>query len=365
MNSLEVMNLYEQQDQSFTTKFLSNTKSDIHIKTDFEKVELDTEWIDIIEETIPHLDAIYRNPNRFIINEEEIVKIEQAKRVTVDSIKHLAKHTNFIQEIEDDDVKPSKILNINKEETFDTYENKLIYTLIQNTQNFIDRRKKALLQKMALQSKDDKQISYNGHSVVGGESVGIAIEITSKKVGDSKNNNNEILKRIERIEQNIVDLMSTEVYKILAKLHVSLIRPPIKKTNVILKNVNFQYAMNLWDYIAQNINSSDEPKKQKRDYMDKGELKKFIDESFLLDYLTLCTLNEENVQQVGSKEKALANLLDRIVNMNPDLSKQELQDMLGVAFDKAKARRVASKADIERIFRKYIDKFFDKQLQTI
>lgn len=40
-----------------------------------------------MEQTVPYIDNIFRNPNRFIINEEEIVKIERARRITVESIK--------------------------------------------------------------------------------------------------------------------------------------------------------------------------------------------------------------------------------------------------------------------------------------
>ena len=49
-------------------------------------------------ETIPYIDNIFRSPNRFIVNEEEVVKIEQAKKITVETIKHLSKNTNFIHE---------------------------------------------------------------------------------------------------------------------------------------------------------------------------------------------------------------------------------------------------------------------------
>ena len=51
-----------------------------------------------MEETVRYIDNILRNPNRFIVNEEEIVKVELARRITVESIRHLSKHTNFIQE---------------------------------------------------------------------------------------------------------------------------------------------------------------------------------------------------------------------------------------------------------------------------
>lgn len=51
-----------------------------------------------MEETVPYIDNILRNPNRFIVNEEEIVKIELARKITVESIKHLSKNTNLIQD---------------------------------------------------------------------------------------------------------------------------------------------------------------------------------------------------------------------------------------------------------------------------
>ena len=67
MSNLSVFDLYEQESKQITNRFLSNTKSEIRVNTDLEKVELDTEWIDEIEMAVPHLDAILKNPNRFII----------------------------------------------------------------------------------------------------------------------------------------------------------------------------------------------------------------------------------------------------------------------------------------------------------
>ena len=52
-------------------------------------------------------------------------------------------------------------------------------------------------------------------------------------------------------------------------------------------------------------------------------------------------------------------MLDKIIDLNPELTKKELQDRLGIEFDNAVKRRVATKNDIEKIFRKYIDKFFE------
>ena len=114
-----------------TEIFLSNLNSTLHVKRDYDLKDFDYGWLDIIEDVLPYIDNILRNPKRFIINEEEIVKVELARKVTVESVIHLTQHTNLIQKIEDNgDVKPSKILNINKEESMDTYENRFIHTLI-------------------------------------------------------------------------------------------------------------------------------------------------------------------------------------------------------------------------------------------
>ena len=45
--------------------------------------------------------------------------------------------------------------------------------------------------------------------------------------------------------------MNTDLIKSLERAHVAFVRSPIKRTNVILKNPNFQKAMELWQaYIA-------------------------------------------------------------------------------------------------------------------
>ena len=92
----------------------------------------DDEWIDLVNFTIPHLEKAFEKWNRNIITEEEIVKIELIKKVSVVSIKHLAKNTNLISEWDQEtgDVTPSKILNAYKEENFVTYENRFLFSLV-------------------------------------------------------------------------------------------------------------------------------------------------------------------------------------------------------------------------------------------
>lgn len=361
MRELEVTSLYDSVDERSLEDFNSKMNSEMRVKTDYYKDANNFEWLDVFEKLLPYIEKILRNPKRFITTEEEIVKIESAKKVGVETVKHLAKHTNFIQDLDEKtgDVIPSKLLNVLKEETFNTYENRFIYTLIQHLGDFIRLRKENLKKNPRI--KDNKKIEYTSSTMVGQEKVNVNIQLNTA-LDTNLDMEKKVLERIKKIEDNIKDMRYTEVYRALEKEGVSLVTPPIKKTNVILKNVNFQYAMNLWDYVHQNITKKDEPVKRNQDYSEKGAIKGLIDETFLLEYLTVNTINKDDEDVKVAKEKTLSRMLDRIIDLNPELTKKELQNKLGAQFDKAVERRVATKSDIEKIFRKYINKFLEKKV---
>lgn len=203
MSELEIVSLYEKTNEEKNKKFYDNIDSSLSLSVQSEGEEVNFEWLEIMEDTIRYLDNILRNPNRFIINEEDIVKIELARRVTVESIKHLSKNTNLIQDYnkKTGDVRPSKILNINKEESFDTYENRFIYSLIKNMKFYIDRKKRNLVTESY--SKDNKKMEYSAKSNFGKEKIDISMTINAKKE-EKKDSTNEsgmtIPERIEHLE---------------------------------------------------------------------------------------------------------------------------------------------------------------------
>ena len=362
MGELTVASLYERADEHRISSYTKKSKSDMVVDLHYDKVEANFEWVELFENTLRYLDNILRNPNRFIINEDEIVKVELAKRVTVDSIKHLAKHTNLIQDINDDDeITPSKILNINKEETFDTYENRFIFTLIQNMESFISLKKKKLLDGSYL--KDDKSIQYKAASMVGQEHVTMDLTIKTSlhtKKSDGSKNGVSLAERIDKIEQQLVDFKCSEVYRSLQRAHVALVRPPIKKTNVILKNTNFQYALILWNYIQEHFGDDTKRDKKDKNYEDESELKVFFDDTFLLNYLALCTLNKDEYSTKNAKEKVIKQVIQKIIDLNASLTEEELKDMVGEQFTMVKYRNNATMDGISKVYRKHIDKYFNK-----
>ena len=367
MESLNVFDLYNKSSESVDNAFMNKVDSSLKIATNYSKVECNFEWVDIMEETIRYIDNILRNPNRFIINEEDIVKVELARRVTVESIKHLSRNTNLIQDIDKKtgDVRPSKILNINKEESYETYENRFIYSLIQNMKSYITRKKRNLV--LASSEKDDKRMEYNANTRIGQEKVNISISMSSAKALEDKHEDvdgNDIGSRIQKLENRITDLTSNQTYQIIHKKHLSLVTSPIKKTNLILKNTNFQYALRLWDYMQTHMEDDVSNVKDNKDYFDNGELKTYIDETFLLDYLTMDLLShnkKENVDKGEVTERLVGNVVQRLIDISEgNITEEQLKNLVSKQYEVIKYKTVVNDREIYKIFKKHMDKYLSR-----
>ena len=372
MDSLDVIELYEDSNKDKVKKFIDSAESSLKVQSEKKYVTRDVEWMNLIEEAIPHLDHVFRTPNRFIQNEEEIVKIEQARKVSVETIKHLSKNTNFIQTVDENgDVIPSKLLNVRKEETYNTYENRLAYTLIQNMKFFINKRKKSLEESLGMgkddENKDNKQLEYNAKSKLNDEDVDINVSISSKLDSQGKNSqekNKNMIERIEAIERKITDIESNDVYKILDKLHVIPVKDPIKKTNMILKNVHFQYIMKLWEFMKDNFDTQTNATEENKDYMDNGQLKKMMDEAFLLQYLVMKTLDEDETEKQDTQKQVKAmvieQMLDKMLDLDEEITEEQLQQMVAEKYEVIKYKKMAVLQDIQKIFKKNIELYEEK-----
>lgn len=357
-----IINLYSSVNDNIKDNFINNIDSNLKVKENSLKTTYDDTWLVKMEEVIRYLDNILRNPNRFIVNDEEIVKIELARRITVDSIKHLAKNTNLIQSFDEDtgEVRPSKILNINKEESFNTYENRFIYSLINNMKMYIEKKKKEINLDNSI--KDDKSFVYQGKSKLGKESIDINVTLNSKLNNKSdKDDSLDLVNRISKVEEQIRDLCSSEVYKNLAKLHISLVTSPIKKTNLILKNTNFQYALELWNYLQSHMEDSLKTVKDNKDYNDTGRLKSLMDQVFLLNSLVIANINNTDSKVREDLTKEVVNtMVEELVNLNDKISLDELKALVGDQFTKVKYKKVLDTSEIERVYKEAIKDYVDK-----
>lgn len=229
--------------------FIKKTTASTEVRQVTHTVTVDYGWVDVLDEAVPYLDTIIRNPRRFIVAEEDIVPIEKTKKVSEESIKHLAVHTNLIQDVDEDGmVKPIKLLNIFKEETIDLYENRFIYSLITNLHTFV--RSQVTYKDKSASNKEEKSVKYNANTVYNGRKIDISLDLVSRNIQEEIEPEEvveEREKKIAHIQEILEDFMASKFMKIMA--NATPVRSPIRKTNVILKEQNFIKALQLWEFL--------------------------------------------------------------------------------------------------------------------
>lgn len=252
---------------------LSHSRSTIALNRRILEKDIDVSWVEAIETGLVSIDNVIRNPSKTIINVEEVVPIALSKKITVDSVKHLAQHTDLIQSVDPETGKitPSKVLNIHKEESYLTYENKFVNTLIDRLFIFVNKRYEKL--KAVSSSEEVFAMEYNTAFESGsGRKMKMTLNIeTSDSLEAADENGSTLWDRVEKIRRIVEGYKSSPFCQ---QMGQNYIRPPVMRTNAIMKNVDLKACLVLWQFIegydktGYEINVSDSAQKPDKEYVE-------------------------------------------------------------------------------------------------
>ena len=257
---------------------------------------IDEEWVAAIEEAIPSLQAVVKNPRKFIEEEREVVNIAMARKISPESIQHLMQHSNMIDKINDDGtVIPNRILNVFKEESLNTYENRFVSTLITELQRFINKRFDVIFDN----SKDERGTFFEMESLIDNytETINYKLEIKIREKQTDIENEEEnmgIFTRISKIHRAINDLANSGFMTTMRKYPT--VRHPIVKTNAIGKNRDYKACHKLWNYIHAYDRVGYKIDMVKSEPMVTKEFERDIYNSFLWDYFMLRNYVEQTTE---------------------------------------------------------------------
>ncbi len=255
--------------------------------------EIDEEWVKAIEEALPSVQHVVLNPRKFIEEEREVVNAAMARNTTPEAIRHLMQHSNLIDKVNPDGtVIPNRILNVFKEESLNTYENRFVYTLILELQRFINKRFNVIFD----DSKDERGTFFEMESLVDNytEMIDYKLEIKIREKQtdvDNDEQNMGIFTRISKIHRQINDLASGGFATTMQDY--PLVRHPIVKTNAIGKNLNYMACHKLWNYIHAYDRIGYKVDMVKSEPVITREFERDIYNSFLWDYFMLRNFCEE------------------------------------------------------------------------
>lgn len=211
---------------------------------------VDEEWISMIEDSLDAINTIIEKPRRFITTEEEVVPVSLAKKISADSVRHLSQNTQFLAPSDDGGVHPTRILNVNTVETYDLYENRFIYHLIQRLLTFVDKRTDVIFWSTGNEIRN----RFKMHSKIDDayEEIEYNVEMTVKNrqsFAENDADNMDVFMRIDRVRRLVMALRGASFCQIMNGC--SAVRSPIQRTNLIMKDPSYRKCYQLWQFMER------------------------------------------------------------------------------------------------------------------
>ena len=212
---------------------------------------IDMEWVEMIEGKLGYIEKAIDEQRKFIEEHKEVDRIDKVKQVGKDAVQHLTQHANLIMAIEPDgSVIPERLLNTHREDSFATYENRFLHTLIHKTIAFVEARFRAL---QDAPNDSAASLHMDRDLMLNNEKFGFSIDYHHESHDRDKVNKEEDIsnltdyERIERIRMKLDDFCNTELIKSLNGC--IKVKSPINKTNCIKQDPAFKQCYDLWVFV--------------------------------------------------------------------------------------------------------------------
>ena len=296
-------------------KFYESGENKLTLHHKYTSKKVDVDWVNFIEDCMISFDNVIRVPKKFIAQEEEVISTSLARSITTDSIKHLAQHTNLVNII-DGEIKPEKILNIRKEESYQVYENRFAWTLLHRVSRFIDKRFEALNKTI----ENAEEISLENEAYLQQKGKNFKYELKMNHIADLTPNDIDNLDRIEKIKSVIAGFYSSAFAKHMKNSEP--VRPPIVRTNSILKNLDYQKLLQLWQFV-ESYDKEGYTEESKDEILEESAgLSDNLTNTMFLNYLLIKSLikNEKKKDLTSEEENPVqeekVKIIERIIERN-------------------------------------------------
>ncbi len=211
-----------------------------------------TDWIEQIEFSLPYVEKAILENRQFILQNGEVVLIEKVRRISKPSVQHLARHSEMITHEPEpgSDLVPDKIYVTENDDNYAVYENRFLYLLLCELQEFVNSRYGHIVKTWNTFSYTlelEKSVHYGKRTMTYG------IKLTEKAENDETTAFDgaivETVKRIRNIQKSISALINLPLMKEVS--HAPMLKPPITRTNILRMDTNFREAVVLYDFIVE------------------------------------------------------------------------------------------------------------------
>ena len=211
---------------------------------------IDRTWIREIEGALEALQKIIATPRNVIHEEELIVNVANARKSGPDVVVHLAQHASMVEKFDPEtgDVRPSKLMQKYREDSIALYENRLVYTVLENAHHFVKIRHDALFAEMSDEFGAKLKVTTDMGSAT--EHVHMDMFLHIRDVDstlDTDGKHINVFDRVSRLYRILSVYMNSPFAQQMAKL--PRVKGVITKTNVLKRNPNYRTIVQLGEFL--------------------------------------------------------------------------------------------------------------------
>ena len=296
-------------------KFISSTKGSLNIKEVTTKSVVDYTWIDIIYESIPYLDNIIRNSKSFD---------KQADNVIFDKIKREVK-TEF-------------------------YEDRFIFSLVKRLSIFLNRKKESI--DNDLEKQVESNVVFDAITSYNNKNIRINLQLESVEKDSSKKEDNSNYREKVNYIYNMINNYKNSSY--IEKLkNLSVVKSPIRETNIILKDKNYRKALELWEYLDSYENNG--PLELSTDIKE-SKNSKLCNKYILTYYLNYLLLNNYEEDDKKDSKELLKLYISKLIYDyvgDDNVSEREFKNFISKEFKDAKKNKIKRENNLYEYFKAF------------
>ena len=234
----------------FFMESIANADNQIQFSNRREVKSVDPVWVENIEASMEAFQHIIAMPRQEFKEDELIVNVAYARRTGQDVVRHLSSHAALVEDYNEEDgtVRPSRVLQKYREESLGLYENRLVFTALEQAYHFTKIRHDALFGAMGDQFGAKLKVTSNMESATELVHMDLFLHIRStESMLETDEKNRDIFNRISRLYRLLGVFMSSPFAQQLAQF--DRIKGAIHKTNILKRNPDYKAAVKLLEFL--------------------------------------------------------------------------------------------------------------------
>lgn len=202
------------------------------------------DWIEAVERGVSFIANAIDEERQFIRSEGDILPIEKVKRVSRESVQHLARHSNLItKEQKGEELLPDKLYTVERLNDYATYENRFLFYVLTMAKEFVNQKYNRIeREKRAYRGE------YTASLTIAAEKRKLFWNVSYKEEREEGSGAADpLMQRAEALVRSINFYLKTPLMAELAKEDKMI--SVVTKTNIMRMDANFKEAVLLYEFL--------------------------------------------------------------------------------------------------------------------